>query len=210
MECDEFISGYSSYRDGLLEPGREERFRRHLEACRSCARYDRVVRKGTEVLRDLPRPEPSPDFLSRLRHRIYHLRDGIPLTGYRGGSAAAVAVAAVGLLAFAWLPFATRVPVEVELPTVAVEEPARADVRPAATADPTAAAAGRSAESVELPRFFQPGLLGRSAGSDGTSSGWDDGGFWRRGGEPAAEGLAPNSSGRSFLATTGPSWRSGR
>ena len=39
------------------------------------------------------------------------------------GSAALVAVASVGFLALAWLPFATRISVEVALPPVAVETP---------------------------------------------------------------------------------------
>jgi hypothetical protein len=43
-----------------------------------------------------------------------------------GGSAALVAVAAVGLLAIVWLPFASRIPVEVELAPVSVSAPAPA------------------------------------------------------------------------------------
>lgn len=202
MECDEFIAGYSSYRDGFLDPGREERFRDHLEACSSCARYDRVVTRGTEVLRDLPRPEPSPDFLSRLRHRIYHVRDGIPLDGTRGGSAAAVAVAAVGLLAFAWLPFATQVPVEVELPAVAVEGPA-------ASAEDVAAPEAGTAETMEMPRFFEPGLLVDGEGGD-AAAGWYGAGLWPGSGYPASTGLGEPPGMSPFLVTTRTSTPSGR
>lgn len=124
MECKEFLEGYSAYLDGVVSREEKEAFRQHLEACEACARYDRVVQRGIEIFRDLPRPDPSPDFLPRLRHRLYHIEDGIPFDSARhGGSAALVAVAAVGLMALAWLPFATRMPVEVELPTVAVEAP---------------------------------------------------------------------------------------
>lgn len=129
MECKEFLEGYSSYLDGHLDPEEREVFDEHLESCRACARYDRVLQKGLEIFRNLPRPRSSPDFLPRLRHRIYHLEDGIPLESARGGSAAAVAVAAVGLVALTWLPFATHMPVEVELPTVAVEAPQEQPVR---------------------------------------------------------------------------------
>ncbi len=204
MECDEFISGYSSYRDGLLGPEREERFRDHLSACDSCARYDRVVRKGTRVLRDLPRPEPSPDFLARLRHRLYHVRDGIPLSADRGGGPAVVAVAAVGLLAFAWLPFATQMSVEVELPAVAVEEPPRS-----ALADGAEEGSATAPETGEAPRFLEPGVL---VGADrpGPAAGWYDGVFWPSDGRGISPGLPGRAGGPSFLATSGPTATSGR
>lgn len=124
MDCEDFLEGYSDYLDGLLGSAEAERFEAHRLECEHCARYDRVVQRGLQIYRSLPNPDPSPDFLPRLRHRIYHIEDGIPLNDVRhGGSAALVAVAAVGLLAFAWLPFATSVPVEVELPAVAARTP---------------------------------------------------------------------------------------
>lgn len=200
MECDEFISGYSSYRDGLLDTGREERFRDHLATCDSCSRYDRVVRRGTEVLRDLPRPEPSPDFLARLRHRLYHVRDDIPLNAARDGGTAVVALAAVGLLAFAWLPFATQVSVEVELPAVAVEEPARPGPEVDASSEP-----GAAAETAEMPLLFEPGVLGGVDGT-GTAAAWPAAAtFWPRGGRGMSAGLPAGRAGPSFLAATGTS-----
>lgn len=150
MDCDQFLEGYTDYRDDWLDPGERERFDAHLEECESCARYDRVVQRGLEIFRDLPEVTPSSDFLPRLRHRIYHIEDGIPLrSAHPGGSAALVAVAAVGLMALAWLPFATRVPVEVELPAVAVDPP------PVATSEP-------------VPSLFEDGpFLRGAAGGDG-------------------------------------------
>jgi hypothetical protein len=203
MQCEEFISSYSSYRDGLLDPEREKRFEDHLSACESCARYDRVVRKGTQVLRDLPRTEPSPDFLDRLRHRIYHVRDGIPLTAERGGPAV-VAVAAMGLLAFAWLPFATQMSVEVELPAVAVEEPSRSALTGGSN-EGDATAQGPD----EPPRFLEPGVL---VGADrpGAAPGWYHGVFWPRTGRGMTPGLPGRGAGPSFLATSAPSAASGR
>lgn len=130
MECKDFLEGYSAYRDGLVDEAERDAFRAHIEQCESCARYDRVVRKGTNVLRDLPEVDPPSDFLARLQHRIYHIEDGIPLRStLEGGSAAVLAVAAVGLLALAWMPFAVRAPVEVELPAVAVDAPERPPAR---------------------------------------------------------------------------------
>lgn len=126
MECEEFLRSYSDYRDGLLPPSRFVAFEAHLEACESCSRYDRILSRGIEILNSLPPASSSPDFLPRLQHRLYHVDDEIPLTAGRpGGAAALVAVAAVGLLALTWMPFATRLPVEVELPAVTVQHPAR-------------------------------------------------------------------------------------
>ena len=147
MECNEFLEGYSAYRDGLVDEAERDAFRAHLESCESCARYDRVVRKGTDVLRDLPPVDPPSDFLARLQHRIYHIEDGIPLdASLRGGGAALMAVAAVGLLALAWLPFAARAPVEVELPAVAVDVPERS----------TATAGGDAGELIDPGPFVRP------------------------------------------------------
>lgn len=124
MRCEEFLQGYSDYLDGLLGQEERKRFGEHLESCESCRRYDRVVQRGLTVVRNLPEVNASSDFLPRLRHRIYHIEDDIPFSGARpGGSAALVAVAVVGLFALLWLPFASHVPVEVELPAVAVERP---------------------------------------------------------------------------------------
>lgn len=124
MSCDEFIQGYSEYRDGLLSDEARARFDRHVERCDRCARYDSVVDRGVGLWCGLPGAKASPDFLPRLQHRLYHVDDAARLTSRRAlGSAALVAVASVGLLAVTWLPFATRMTVEVELPPVAVKAP---------------------------------------------------------------------------------------
>jgi hypothetical protein len=59
-----------------------------------------------------------------LKHRLYHIDDAPRLAEHRHlGSAALVAIASVGLLALAWLPFATRMAVEVALPPAVVTVP---------------------------------------------------------------------------------------
>lgn len=124
MGCEDFLESYSDFVDGRLEPARHGAFEAHLERCASCARYDRVVQRGLFIFRNLPELQPSSDFLPRLRHRLYHVQDQERIArGTPVGSAALVAVAAVGFLAVAWLPFATRLTVELELPPVAVEAP---------------------------------------------------------------------------------------
>jgi hypothetical protein len=76
----------------------------HLASCTSCARYDRVVRRGTELARELPEITPSDDFAERLQHRIYHVQDGAGIAGNRA-SGAAVTLAVAGVIALlAWSP----------------------------------------------------------------------------------------------------------
>lgn len=136
MDCGEFLEGYSDYSDGLRTPEQLRDFDSHLRECRTCARYHRVVEQGIDLFRHLPRPDASPDFLPRLRHRLYHIDDHTVLGSRLGGGAALVAMAAVGLLAVVWLPFASRIPVEIELAPVAVTVPA---------------------PSAEVPSLFSPG-----------------------------------------------------
>lgn len=170
MRCREFVEGYSEFRDDRLRPERERRYRTHLRACPSCARYDRVVTRGVEVFNELPTPSPSDDFFPRLKHRIYHVQDGIPMsTDWPAGSAALVAVATVGLLALSWLPFAARASVEVQLPAVAAERPEGGSPAPAAEVSlfrsgPFVAPAVSAASGVEgAGRGWQWAPRGRSA-----------------------------------------------
>lgn len=125
MVCQDFIDRYTEFRDGSLGEDDRARFEDHLDGCVSCRRYDHVISRGLALWRAMPGASTSPDFLPRLQHRLYHVQDAGKLSpGQHLGSAALIAVASVGLLAVTWLPFATRVPFEVELPAVAVEAPA--------------------------------------------------------------------------------------
>ncbi|MFO7892141.1 MAG: zf-HC2 domain-containing protein [Longimicrobiales bacterium] len=74
MDCREFLLRYSDYDDSLLPAHEAARFRAHMAECPSCARYDRVLRKGRMVARQIPEPEPSPDFLPRLQLRLREVR----------------------------------------------------------------------------------------------------------------------------------------
>lgn len=124
MRCEHFIESYSEYRDGLLPDEERAGYERHLAECARCRRYDYAVARGVVVYSELDEPTASPDFMPRLQHRIYHMEDATRLTTRRAiGSAALVAVAGVGFLAVTWLPFATRMSVEVQLQPVAVEAP---------------------------------------------------------------------------------------
>lgn len=124
MLCSEFLKGYSDFADDRLSPASCAAFKDHVKTCAACHRYHRVLRQGLAEYRALPEVHSSPDFAPRLQHRLFHVDDAGRLSdGHHLGSAALVAVASVGFLALAWLPFATRMAVEVELPAVAVEIP---------------------------------------------------------------------------------------
>lgn len=74
MDCTEFLDRYSEYDDSLVAADDAERFRAHMTACEGCARYDRVLRKGRMLARQLPRPEPSRDFVPQLHMRLWSER----------------------------------------------------------------------------------------------------------------------------------------
>lgn len=95
MDCREFLLRYSDYDDSLIPAAEAERFSAHLSECPSCARYDRVLRKGRMLARQLSRPEPSPDFIPRLQLRLLQVRSG---RGRWKGAGLAAGLAAVTVL----------------------------------------------------------------------------------------------------------------
>lgn len=123
--CSEIVAQHGDYLDGLLAPHDAARVQWHLSTCDSCARYDRVVRRGIDLVRELPEITPSEDFEQRLQHRIFHVQDGVSLAEPRAaGAAATLAVAGViALLAWSPLLFPERDGLPVAAATVA--EPQR-------------------------------------------------------------------------------------
>jgi hypothetical protein len=101
--CDEYRASHSEYLDGLLSPIAAAQLSAHADACASCARYDRIVRKGIDLVRDLPAVEPSAEFETRLQHRIFHLQDAAALQPRAAGAATVFGVAAAIAL-LAWSP----------------------------------------------------------------------------------------------------------
>ena len=104
IRCDDFLFRHSDYLDGQLSPLMSAQLRAHAESCSSCARYDRIVRRGLTLVHELPAVEPSPDFEQRLQHRIFHVQDEVSLAPQRpvAGAAALAVAAAIALLA--WSP----------------------------------------------------------------------------------------------------------
>lgn len=128
MDCTEFLTRHSDLADGV-PAGDRARFEEHLTRCPSCARYDRVVRQGIQLCRELPRIEPSGDFLPRLQHKIYHLEDELARRPAFTGSTVLAVVLILGFVTAAWLP-ALLHRHEVVLPPIVVEAPARPHVAP--------------------------------------------------------------------------------
>lgn len=131
MDCKTFLDRYSDYRDGVLDVEEYAAFDDHLAECGECARYDRVVAGGVQVLRGLPELEVSDDFMERLQHRLWHEQDDMAAARARRASraprrAAGVAVAAAAsIAAVALVPGAyDRVaPTMTMLPTVEASTP---------------------------------------------------------------------------------------
>jgi hypothetical protein len=70
MDCREFRRGYSAYRD-VHDPELAADMDDHIEACSSCAAFDRAVREGIEALRG-EQILPSAGFRDRLALRLAH------------------------------------------------------------------------------------------------------------------------------------------
>lgn len=109
MDCRNFVDRYSDYDDSLLSAAELAIFREHLSRCRSCERYDRVLRKGRMLARQLPRPEPGADFVPRLQDRLRQFRDdrrrrhAAPVLGGAAVALAAVTVVVSSMVALSIL-----------------------------------------------------------------------------------------------------------
>src|SRR5687767_656151 len=105
MDCREFKEKHVAYVDDVLSAVETEGMRRHLRACARCARHDTCVRRGLMLARNLPRIEPSADFMERLQARIREIdrfdgaaaRRGLP--GLFPGAFALLAASVVGIAA---------------------------------------------------------------------------------------------------------------
>ncbi len=106
MDCQAFLKLHSEYLDERLEQEDADRCGAHAAACESCARYDRIVRRGLELLRREPPVSVSAEFTTRLERRLLRGRDELFTERAPGtSSGAALSLALAGLLALAaWGP----------------------------------------------------------------------------------------------------------
>lgn len=105
--CKAFLEDHAAWVDGVLGEAESAAHEAHARACASCARYQRVLKRGLELVRELPEIEPSAHFEERLRHRIFHIDDAARLERSTGRSAPGLAAAAVIAL-IAWSPMIWR------------------------------------------------------------------------------------------------------
>ncbi|HYH80089.1 MAG TPA: anti-sigma factor [Longimicrobium sp.] len=127
IDCQQYLERYSAYLDHDVSWAEREAMEAHADACDSCAHYDRVLRRGTDVLRGLPELEVSEDFGERLRWRLHQADFEARRERSLAGPAQAlgtVAVAAMVAVA-AWVPLMRPRPAVSSLPAVAVEAPSR-------------------------------------------------------------------------------------
>lgn len=126
MDCAGFLENYSDFLDRRLESRTLAEYGEHLARCPSCAAYDRIVQRGLVLVRELPPPEPGPDFAPRLQHRVFHLQDQLQRRQGNFARVGAVAALAVAALAFVvWLPSIGTSGGPLQLPPVVVEGPDR-------------------------------------------------------------------------------------
>lgn len=99
---------------------------RHLKACESCARYDRVIRQGVRVLRAEPSEEVArPMRVASVRRQALaaERRSQALSAAGSGMTLAASLIVTVLLTAAAWLPFLSLQTPEVDMPPVVASAP---------------------------------------------------------------------------------------
>jgi len=122
MECAEFLERYSEFLDGEIEASRVSAHQRHIVSCSGCAEYDRVVRRGLRLVRELERPEATPDFVPQLQRRFLDGSERSPWIEY--SKAVLVAgVTTIAIMAAASIPNLPASGRAVQLPPVVVEPP---------------------------------------------------------------------------------------
>lgn len=97
------MARHLDFMDGALPTLAAARLQAHVASCTACARYDRVVRKGIDLVRDVPELVPATDFERRLEHRLFHVADErLQQQRQTGGATALVVAAMIAMLA--WSP----------------------------------------------------------------------------------------------------------
>ena len=154
INCSEFLSRYSEFRDDFLDSDLHDEFARHLNGCESCARYDRVVAGGIDTLLRLPELTPSEDFSDRLALRLAADEAYLESRSVSGAPVALVVAVAATMGAAAWLPALRENADAVVLPPAVAHAPYHPQV---------------------LPLVFHPGVLptySQSGYPRGTSAGF--------------------------------------
>jgi predicted anti-sigma-YlaC factor YlaD len=102
MNCREFLDRHSDYLDDHLARDEAERWQEHVRECASCARYDHVIRRGTELLRAQPEVLPPADLMLRAQHEARIDLDPMAADRWAGGAFALTIAALLAIIA--WSP----------------------------------------------------------------------------------------------------------
>jgi hypothetical protein len=129
LSCHEFLEGHSDYLDGLLPEGITWRFDQHAAECSNCNRFDRVLRRGLLLARNLPEIQPSATFQDTLQARLMGL-EAVPIQRpVIAGTGTAVVIAAVlGMIAIT--PFLMQAGADHAPPPAVAETPPPTPVMP--------------------------------------------------------------------------------
>ncbi|HCK35060.1 MAG TPA: hypothetical protein DHW20_07815 [Gemmatimonadetes bacterium] len=124
MTCSEYFKNFSDLIDGNTAEEDVRAFEEHLNECSACSRHRRVIEQGSALLRALPKPKLSENFVPRLRHRLYHVDDQYSLRSVAAvATPPALLAMAVILMILSWLPVLRDATPEIALETVVVEQP---------------------------------------------------------------------------------------
>jgi hypothetical protein len=121
MECDEFLQSFSDFLDAEFEKHSPEEYNGHLEKCARCGEYDRVVRRGLRLVREMDVPEPVPDFMPRLQRSFLSRRERSEVIVQYAKAAGMAGFAIAALLLLAVNPNFLPAGDDLELPPVVVE-----------------------------------------------------------------------------------------
>jgi hypothetical protein len=137
LSCHQFLEGHSDYLDGLLPEDIAWRFDAHAAECSSCNRFDRVLRRGLLLARNLPEIQPSETFQDKLQARLMGLEDEPIQRPVIAGTGTAVVIAAV-LGVIALTPFLMQAGADHTAPPVVAETPPLTPAMPSLHANESA------------------------------------------------------------------------
>jgi hypothetical protein len=157
MDCEEFLQEYSDYFDWRLEGRPLSEYREHLSSCGRCAEYDRVMRSGLHLVKDIEPPQAAADCVTRVQRRVIELQSRLGRRTNEFGLTLAVAgLTAIGILFISSLPV-LRSADPLELPPVVVEiDPASGELPSVFGPAPRFAPAP---SLLRVPDFSSEGLL---------------------------------------------------
>lgn len=104
MTCREYLALYSELLDEQLDVEQEARCRTHAIECSACARYDRVMRRGLQLVREIPGVTATPEFIRRVELGVFRMAEGRDQRRFAApGTVLALAIASLVAVA-AWSP----------------------------------------------------------------------------------------------------------